>query len=54
MLDGREMAFVKLGGVGGQTTAGKFVENLLLDNPTFNPFATMTTAIVEIAINVGL
>jgi hypothetical protein len=53
LLDGSEIAVVILDGVGGHTTAGKFVEYSLLDRPTFNPFAAKTTAIAEITISVG-
>jgi hypothetical protein len=53
LLDGRDIAVVILLGVGGQTTAGKFFENSLVESPTFRPLATKTTAIAEARMRVG-
>ena len=53
LFDGKEIAVVILAGVGGHTTAGKFVEYSLLERPTFKPFAAKTTATAETKISVG-
>jgi hypothetical protein len=53
LLEGSEIIVVKLDGVGGHTTAGKFVENLLLERSTLRPLAANTTAAVEMIIRAG-
>jgi hypothetical protein len=53
LVEGRDIAVVKLFAVGGHTTAGKLVENSLLVKPTFNPLAISTTAIADVAMRVG-
>jgi hypothetical protein len=53
LVDASETADVIFAGVGGQTTAGKFVENSLFERPTFSPFAANTTASAEIKISAG-
>jgi hypothetical protein len=53
LFDGKDIAVVILLGVGGHTTAGKFVENSLFDRPAFNPLAAKTTATVDNTIRVG-
>ena len=53
LFDGTEIAVVISLGVGGQTTAGKFLENSLFESPTFKPFAAKTTAIAEARIKVA-
>ena len=52
-VDGRDIVVIKFLGVGGHTTAGKFVENLLVVRPTFNPLAISKTAMAEVARRVG-
>ena len=53
LADGREIAGVIFAGVGGHTTAGKFVEYSLLERPTFKALAANTTATAETTISVG-
>jgi hypothetical protein len=53
LVAGIEIVVLRLFGVGGQTTAGKFVEKSFLVKPTLIPLATRTTAIVEMARSVG-